>query len=911
MYFFLFTLLVISNGAFFSCSKNTTDSPPNNPPLAPTGVLLGGDTSAVADTVVYDLDPTPASESEIGDNGFMTTRLDAIISPNSTVGQVNSALDSIDAKIISMNEAKLMMTLIIPAVTSKAEADSLGEILVNSGAFLFAYGTFTANISLLPGDSRAPASISAVLPPSDTLNMQALIKMKMPAAWNVKEMAGSFGQVTVVVADEFYSESPHADIPSQVFMPTSGGVSNIANSVGFYPGNHGFHIAGIIGAKFDNLRTTGVHPGPASRLKITSLALDGLSASEISDAIASNLPTGPFILNTSLGFFGDMSVTPKLDRILTAIGWRIQLDDAGRYDNFLHIASAGNEGQNNDESRFAVWNSQFALAAGFNDPYDLIDPDSLTAFQKFRLDLLIATYTLVDPLATAKLNNIIVVGSSDTAGVESSFSNPGSPVRVLGEAVAGPCAKADNSSDPDDCRSVGGALIARYSGTSMATPLVAGLAAYMWNLKPSLTPAATKNIILHVYNTMQGGTGILNAFACCLALDDNLATAKVRKELLDVSGSTGAPGSDGVFNEKDIQLLLNKFLEFENSRPAGSNTPDYSRYDLNGNGITGDSLKKAGFDLDVNTPPQLGTVTKEVCGLSRQFNELALSDYDILMYYAFSSLFTGNIIVRNELFECAEESHFVMIIPLVNPSRTYVDNPLRSVRVGIVTGTDTVFGAYNCRLTLTGAALGSTGEPGLRVRDFFAPVSGEVSLDYFLFRDATEARLKFEVLSFGNAILYDTTLVVQGDGRDRWSGTFSGWASISGIECAPFDTPVDSAWAYFNIWFDGTRLNMTVKYYLDSLYSRDLTPNGWYGSGGGNVDPSASLSITCEMNFRNGFGTQPYLWNDGHGQINMQLNLTACSISGSITPPTIPCGDEAYTDPFSASFSSLKGDRCH
>lgn len=632
-----------------SCGNKSKPTEPDQPGGTAVGVLLQGNATDNGVDATINLPPTPAPESDITESHFMKSRLDAALNLTATVGEINTALNAAGAKIISMTHGMPLVTLVIPSVETKVEADSIGDILEGSGAFLFARGTFTSALSRLPGGSNE----SAVLPPTGVNHLAALSRIRMPAAWNLKGMATLANAVTAVVPDEYFSKTVHPDIPGQIFLPGGGRISNIADQDGFYTGNHGFNTCGIMGAAFDDVGTAGVHPGPKELLAIQSLTIGGISVRESSEELASRIPEGNCVVNTSYGFYGDFTDTPRLDRILEALYFRIQLAQRSRIGTYLHVAAANNEGLNSDDSHYAAFGSPFNLASSFDQPSEMIPADSLTGSDLARFNLLLSSYITTYPNLLTRLQNVIVVGSSDSTGLESTFSNTGSLVRVLGEAVPGPCVKEDANSNPNYCKLSSGSFLAKYDGTSMAAPQIAGLAAYLWNIKPDLTIEQMKAIMYRQFSTSPAVNGFVDAFGCVLALDDNLANANVRKRLVDVAGSDGGAGEDGVFNEKDLLLLYNKFKEFENLRlNSGTVDKDYSRYDLNGDGYTGDSILQIAFDLDVNSPAAWSTITGEVCGESHSYDELQVSDYDVARYYANTALYTGDQTIRDSLTGC-------------------------------------------------------------------------------------------------------------------------------------------------------------------------------------------------------------------------------------------------------------------
>ena len=159
--------------------------------------------------------------------------------------------------------------------------------------------------------------------------------------------------------------------------------------------------------------------------------------------------------------------------------------------------------------------------------------------------------------------------------------------------------------------------IIEESGTSMATPEVAGLAAYVWTLDPSLHDVRVIDILRDTARSLIPNTAsdtdrslmpsasVIDAYAAVLATDSDLAGGMVRSVLLDVADNLGTAGSDGRFDEHDVELLLRKFDELDGAL-------DYSRYDLNGDGEQR-AQARSGWTLMKSSPPSV-PVAWEKCG---------------------------------------------------------------------------------------------------------------------------------------------------------------------------------------------------------------------------------------------------------------------------------------------------------
>ena len=152
------------------------------------------------------------------------------------------------------------------------------------------------------------------------------------------------------------------------------------------------------------------------------------------------------------------------------------------------------------------------------------------------------------------------------------------------------------------------------SGTSMAAPMVAATAAYLWALDPNLTPQAIKQRLMNTAQVIGFSAGsecssadaqpFINAYSSILTVDDpaslesiNPVLGRIRGTILDVADDSGFEGSNGKFDEKDIEYFLMLYDD-----PDIADRLDYSRFDLNGDGYTNGTGYVPGnpFDLDMD-----------------------------------------------------------------------------------------------------------------------------------------------------------------------------------------------------------------------------------------------------------------------------------------------------------------------
>jgi hypothetical protein len=192
------------------------------------------------------------------------------------------------------------------------------------------------------------------------------------------------------------------------------------------------------------------------------------------------------------------------------------------------------------------------------------------------------------------------------------------------------------------------------NGTSFAAPQIAALAAYLWTVSDDLAGQPTTATVAHILRTSrpptQGGVGLLavplaDAYQAVLALDKPGGPRKVRRALLDAN-------DDGAFDGLDVQLFAAAYQLSNPNRPTIPAARDFSRFDLNGDGYTGGIITTA-FDLDVdgldsNGRPNINSVDEQVEGYPITFNEGALSDLQILCFYAYSPFYASDAGGQND-----------------------------------------------------------------------------------------------------------------------------------------------------------------------------------------------------------------------------------------------------------------------
>jgi subtilisin family serine protease len=286
-------------------------------------------------------------------------------------------------------------------------------------------------------DSVTPARVRALEPANQQVAQAKQFFLQMSDAGitpqEVQEQRELIDGMTKYWLDTAYNPRPIVgDDPNNVAQRNYGNSDVIGPDA-----DHGTHVAGIIGAVRGN--GTGVDGiAPAVRLMAVRAVPNGDERDkDVANAIRYAVDNGAQVVNMSFG----KAFSPQ----------KAAVDEAVRYAEsrgVLLVHGAGNDGENVD------------MAPNFPTP----------------------AYT-----GGGRASNWIEVGASHWKGADSlaaSFSNYGrTQVDVFAPGV-------------DIYSAVAGGKYKRESGTSMASPVVAGVAAFLMSYYPTLTAADVKRIIV-------------------------------------------------------------------------------------------------------------------------------------------------------------------------------------------------------------------------------------------------------------------------------------------------------------------------------------------------------------------------------------------------------------------------------
>jgi hypothetical protein len=600
------------------------------------GGISGAPDAPAADAIATFNDTTTVADSDVGvdeaGDGVVLTQIEIGLVADTTVAQVNDLLGAIDGRIISMLRG---VGIVLVRIPHPGDVAGLQEVIAQADAHPAVRFT---NRAYLPHPDALPESYAADLANGDRIGHHLAVGGH--AAWNAKAGITRLLDVPVLFVIDYFGDGKPDDVV--------GGVLFADQFRTGAPDAHGYHILGIArgvlgGDGSDRGLVTGLFPRLAGAVNVIDLTF-GLSEPQWQNALIASLQELAVVhefnvvVNTSLGFGCS---TPEIvaarcnEAYATqqAVIWIEKVRAAGIEDKVVHVDSAGNVDVPGDVA--SPVNDWFAAAA-LLPSLETLDP--------------------VDPQPVPNLTNTLVVenldwwfvGARPTATCLRSSSKVGGNIAAVGTEVWS-ITDADSSAG-------------YLTGTSMAAPQVAAAAQYVWALNPTLT---AQQVVGTLTATARPGVGpipgnpscsasasapVLDVYAAVLdadlpsALDGSgpAGHAPARLALLDVAGDGVGGATNGRFDESDVDLFLSQL------DVAGVFTPDYSRFDLNGDAYTGGG-RVAGFDLDISGPPATDTVTQQVDGSTVSFDEAAVTDVQVLCYYAYSRLYTGDEATRDAL----------------------------------------------------------------------------------------------------------------------------------------------------------------------------------------------------------------------------------------------------------------------
>ena len=628
-----------------------------------------------------------------------------------TVGDVNRVLKSVNGTIVSMTPVTPNVVARIPdpgsLVALQTQLDALEALPeVRRARITYLLDPFEAPFEPEPGEVGAEAVTPSYLPPNlvcdpDDVDacdayVERLVRIdhhlavRGHASWNAAAAWEATAAPTLVVADFFGDGSP--DHRYAVTLRDA----DFVDATGHH---HGYHVLGIMVGSHEattppvGLRdqVVGLLPGTVA-LRVVDLRQPNMSAERWRDLIVGRVLELPedarVVLNTSLNSKWIRSGT-HVEGAQSELAWEWarEIRAQGLEERLFHATSAGNV---RDGVRIPARENSFFANAALTE---VQDPRSDAREPPLRNTVVVENR--VNTLAN------IAAGTRPMPGCGSNQSYMGGHLSAMGSLVfsfghclehniLGSCVRGEGAT-------AGTSLL---SGTSMATPQVAALAAMAWTLAPDLSAPQLRALLVETSRDLPDTTTVGNGGRCnptapapvIDALDAVLRAGgtTARRALLDVTG-------DGRFDEADIATFVREWID-------RGGALDFSRFDLNGSGRSGGDARER-FDLTMDGRHQDVQITIDAIldgrsqAVTISVDEDRLTDLEILCFYAFdevTGLYVGDAQARRDLIgtACAtgdlEADPGTPIRVYLEPERTDLEPGGTQVFTATVTGTDNV-----------------------------------------------------------------------------------------------------------------------------------------------------------------------------------------------------------------------------
>ena len=652
---FILIIGIVMIGLMSGCGK------PEDAAAIDNGLITGAAESSAVDSVST-REPKAASPVD-REKGVILTRLDVVLEPQATIGQVNAALESIDARIVTSEPGSPFVTVEVARQSSVDDLTNLSQVLSKQPGIAVAFIGQEAATRNAPEYETDPV-------------VTHLNAGNFFAAWNAysNTLDCIVDPVKLVIVDKFGSLSSLPDGMSAKTakeLPNYNLIGNILDD----GETHGWDVAAMAAADFSPSEKTGAMPF-SDCVDLTLLSVSGLTQSQQLQAISQYLHTlnDIAVVNYSLGFkdrcdngcdaasvadgsaLADFKqITPSYQRAFLAMQWKKLTHDI--WDKFLVVTAAGDEADTDMAQIYEALNvAQYNSAINYATDENYIastqsgwgeatDPGAVfVQTDDIFLNILKDQEEYLGVQDIPAADNVIIVGSNGPGSHSDLFSDVGAYAQSL----------------PD----LSGQGV--ISGSSFAAPQVAGLVVYLWaqddiGLREFEKQSASKGVTINtiLYSAYDDPARELfsqiDALAAVLTFDGDITTngdtvAPVRRAMLDFN-------SDSFFNQDDLSIFADTMdlPTAENPAPFLPNLNTYNRFNLNGaGGLNGLADETARFDLDplglpTDDPSKYGSLTYTIDNNSIALDENSLTDIEILCYYAYSPLYLGDEQTRSTL----------------------------------------------------------------------------------------------------------------------------------------------------------------------------------------------------------------------------------------------------------------------
>jgi len=308
-----------------------------------------------------------------------------------------------------------------------------------------------------------------------------------PSAWAHRE---SLENVNVLIIDTGFYRN-HEDLEFRINLDENLGLNTNPR--------HGTHVAGIIGATWNNRGVSGIAPNSA----MFAIPVVGLDIERIMDIMETHIRVHNVrVINASISFVGhqiefaysmeDDFARVSMDRTTRVIEEHL-LDMIENQHQFVLITSAGNQGE-------------FDVNRAFENVRFVEDGNERYGFRQHRngnLAGIEGTTCVLSRIQNEDVRNrIIIVGAAESnsnvaMSAEMGVTGEFSPFRVANFSQH--CDRVDVIAPGVEIYSTlrGRNTYGNLCGTSMAAPFVSGLATMIFGANPNLTGAEVREIIIN------------------------------------------------------------------------------------------------------------------------------------------------------------------------------------------------------------------------------------------------------------------------------------------------------------------------------------------------------------------------------------------------------------------------------
>lgn len=618
---------------------------------------LSGQPDELAITAIGDEyfgDSVSASEMQVDGGGRMLvrTKLEVRLADDATIGAVNALLDEYAMEITSSIAGYPSLVVRVPDQTTLNFYNDLVRRIERERAVAEVYRSYRAVPQVLPPNVADRVANNPNAEGWDYVGQH--LPVRGPGAWNVQAALQS--QPLLLVRDYFGLGDPRSpDIFNTTEALGDSGQRirqrNLSDEDA-ERAKHGYLVLSLATATHGNANqtdeaefVTGMMPQTTSLAAVDQFEsddndLENLTIQALRRIVADNeglvtvtLALGNECRDGATDLQDCNALTGNIGRL--ARKWTEKIRATGLEDEILLVSAAGNREAGSNEPFDATSKSIWNIAGG-DDPLPGVLDDEVD-IAPLQNSLIVEN--------VRRQNGTLPVEPRCTA--DTSFTGGD----VAGIGAGGIYGMADAASrifrDPET-----NSILLNDGGTSSATAQVAGLAAYLSALDPTITPARAIRLITATAVPVPTGAGsgcanlgerapLIDAYAAVLALDApglGPRVSPVRLALMDVVDSNGERNPDGVFDENDVTVWRAQL------RPANDRFGEvfYDRWDLNGDGFHSGQQR---FRFDLNASGLNGGPI--YTPIERGYDERAVTDTEILCYYSFSPLYTGNIDERN------------------------------------------------------------------------------------------------------------------------------------------------------------------------------------------------------------------------------------------------------------------------